>query len=416
MMHEWHMQARRERGQEITERFKDQIKRKGADWLVPSSRARKRRYRVKLDPTNVSCSCPDHQETGQRCKHIYAVEHLLRGGDEASTAPAPAPAARKSHKPAPKRNWREYNETQINEEDEFEPLLHQILQSVPEPEHERGRRPVPLGDSLFATVSKVYLGRSARRSMTCLKRAYEAGYLTKPVCFSTITACLESASTTAILNDLIIRSSLPVAPIERVFAIDSTGFVGSRFVNWQEIKYRGMYEHVWAKMHIMVGTRTHIITAAAIKERDAADLGQLPELLRITARHFTVREVLADRVYNTVRNQEEIAEFGARAYIPWKSSHKGKRGGIWKQKFQEWHENIEESLAHYHQRVQVESTFSMMKAKFGDNLRSKNELPMKNEALCKALCHNLHCLIQVMYSRKIGIEFFTEVFEKHAAD
>ena len=91
-MHEWHMQARRERGQEITERFKDQIKRKGADWLVPSSRARKRRYRVKLDPTNVSCSCPDHQETGQRCKHIYAVEHLLRGGDEASTAPAPAPA------------------------------------------------------------------------------------------------------------------------------------------------------------------------------------------------------------------------------------------------------------------------------------------------------------------------------------
>ena len=129
-----------------------------------------------------------------------------------------------------------------------------------------------------------------------------------------------------------------------------------------------------------------------------------------------MREVLADRVYNTANNQQEIADFGAPAYIPWKSSHKGKRGGILKQKFQEWHENPDEALEHYHQRVQVESTFSMMKAKFGDSLRSKQELPMKNEALCKALCHNLYCLIQVMYSRKIGIEFFTEVFEKHAAD
>lgn len=176
-----------------------------------------------------------------------------------------------------------------------------------------------------------------------------------------------------------------------------------------------MYEHVWSKMHIMVGTKTHMITAAVIKERDAADLGQLPELLRVTARYLPC--VKCSRIASiTANNQQEIADFGARAYIPRKSSHKGKRGGILKQKFQEWHENPDEALEHYHQRVQVESTFSMMKAKFGDSLRSKQELPMKNEALCKALCHNLYCLIQVMYSRKIGIEFFTEVFEKHAAD
>jgi transposase len=416
MMHEWHIQARKERGREIAERFKDRIKQKGGVWFVPSSKARKNRYKVNLDPTNISCSCPDHQETGERCKHIFAVEYLLRGGDEAGIAPVPAPTPPKPVKPTIQRNWREYNDTQTKEEDEFEPLLHTILQSVPEPEHERGRRPVPLRDALFAAISKVYLGRSARRAMTRLNRAYEAGYLSKPVCFSTITACLESASTTAILNDLIVRSSLPVVPIERVFAVDSTGFAGSRFVRWQDIKYRGNHEHIWAKMHIMVGTRSHIITAVAIKERDAADLGQLPELLRTTAQHFTIREVVADRVYNTVRNQEEIAEIGARAYIPFKSSHTGRRGGIWKEKFQQWHDNLDESLDHYHKRVQVEAAFSMMKAKFGDSLRSKHELPMKNEALCKALCHNLHCLIRLMYSHKIGIEFFTEVFEKHAAD
>jgi hypothetical protein len=328
MMHEWHIQAGKERGREIAERFKDRIKRKGEFWFVPSSRAPKRRYKVKLDPTNVSCSCADHQETGERCKHVFAVEHLLRGGEEAGTAPAPAPTPPKPVKPAIQRNWREYNDTQTNEAHEFEPLLHQILQSIPERKHERGRPPVSIRDALFATTSKVYSGRSARRAMTSLNRAYESGYLTQPVCFSTITACLEAASTTAILHDLIVRSSLPVAPIEHVFAIDSTGFAGSRFVRWQDIKYRGQHEHVWAKMHAMVGTKTHMITAVIIKERDAADLGQLPELLSITGQNFTIREVVADRVSNTVRNQKEIAEIGARAVIPFKSSHTGRRGGI----------------------------------------------------------------------------------------
>ena len=49
--------------------------------------------------------------------------------------------------------------------------------------------------------------------------------------------------------------------------------------------------------------------------------------------------------------------------------------------------------AHYHKRSNVESTFSMIKAKFGDAVRSKTDVAMKNEALCKILCHNICCLI-----------------------
>ena len=56
--------------------------------------------------------------------------------------------------------------------------------------------------------------------------------------------------------------------------------------------------------------------------------------------------------------------------------------------------NRDEYLAHYHKRSNVESTFSMIKAKFGDQLRSKTDTAMANEALCKVLCHNICCLIQ----------------------
>ena len=36
----------------------------------------------------------------------------------------------------------------------------------------------------------------------------------------------------------------------------------------------------------------------------------------------------------------------------------------------------------------------MMKRKFGDSVRSRNDVAMVNEVLCKIIAHNLCCLIQ----------------------
>jgi hypothetical protein len=50
----------------------------------------------------------------------------------------------------------------------------------------------------------------------------------------------------------------------------------------------------------------------------------------------------------------------------------------------------------------------MIKAKFGDHLRSKTDRAMTNEALCKILCHNVCCLIQSHYELGIAAEFWGE--------
>lgn len=42
----------------------------------------------------------------------------------------------------------------------------------------------------------------------------------------------------------------------------------------------------------------------------------------------------------------------------------------------------DEFMAHYHHRSNVESTFSMIKRKFGDSLRTKTDTAMVNEVLC----------------------------------
>jgi len=59
--------------------------------------------------------------------------------------------------------------------------------------------------------------------------------------------------------------------------------------------------------------------------------------------------------------------------------------------------NQEVFNAHYHKRSNVESTFSMIKARFGERLRGKPETAQINEALCKVLAHNICVVIQSIH-------------------
>jgi hypothetical protein len=54
-------------------------------------------------------------------------------------------------------------------------------------------------------------------------------------------------------------------------------------------------------------------------------------------------------------------------------------------------------LTQYHRRSNVESTFSSMKRKFGEILRSKTPVSQRNELLLKALCHNIVCVIHEIH-------------------
>lgn len=44
----------------------------------------------------------------------------------------------------------------------------------------------------------------------------------------------------------------------------------------------------------------------------------------------------------------------------------------------------------------------MIKRKFGESLRSRTDTAMKNEVICKVICHNIVVIIQAMY--KLGID------------
>jgi Transposase DDE domain len=70
--------------------------------------------------------------------------------------------------------------------------------------------------------------------------------------------------------------------------------------------------------------------------------------------------------------------------------------------------NQDHFMASYHERSNVETTFHMIKTKFGDRLRSKTRTAQVNEAMCKVLAHNLCCLIQSIYELGIELTFWAE--------
>lgn len=64
-------------------------------------------------------------------------------------------------------------------------------------------------------------------------------------------------------------------------------------------------------------------------------------------------------------------------------------------------------MPHYHERSNIESTFSLIKRKFGMVVRDKTPTTQVNETFCKVLCHNICVIIQSIYELGIKPTFWT---------
>ena len=301
------------------------------------------------------------------------------------------------------QNWPAYNAAQVAEKERFQELLRDLCIGVPLASPKAGRPPLPLADAIFAATFKVYSTVSARRFMSDLREARKRGLISTLPHYNTIYNVLQNDDLTPILGSLVERSALPLKAVEVDFAADSSGFTTSRFIRWFDHKYnKEIRQHEWVKVHLMCGVKTNIVTAIEIYEPNAADTKLLPKLLKTTTRHFKVAEVSGDKAYSSKRNLEIVAAAGAIPFIAFQDNAAGLGGGMWSQMFGYFQFRREEFLAHYHKRSNVETTFSMIKRKFGDSLRSRTDTAMKNEAMCKILCHNLVVLIHEIH--ELGID------------
>ena len=377
---------------------------KNGEWLVPSQSSPSTRYVVNPSAANPSCECEDWQLRRLPCKHIAAVRLLL---DRQIKGEPPPPVPEPPPRPTYGQRWSEYNAAQVNEKDHFQTLLADLcanIQPLPLKPGDKGGRPrTPIADAVFAAIFKVYSTVSARRFMSDLREAQERGHVQQTLSFNIAWKFLQNPNVTPILYDMIRRSALPLRSVEVDFSVDSTGFSTSKFTKWYNEKYGTVQEKCeWVKAHCCTGTKTNVITAAYIGDKNAADCPQLPELLKATAANFTVKEVSGDKAYLSGDNLEAVDALGGTAFIPFKVNSVLGNTPLWDRMFHYFQMHREEFLKHYHKRSNVESTFSAVKRLFGDAVRSKTPTAMVNEVLAKLVCFNSTCVIHEWY--ELGID------------
>ena len=307
------------------------------------------------------------------------------------------------------QDWPAYNAAQTSEKDTFMVLLGDLCAGIAQPEYSFGRPRLSLADMVYTGATKVYSGFSARRFDCDVREAHRNGHIDAAPSFNSVNRYIADPALTPIIIDLIERSAAPLSVVESQFAADSSGFSTCRFDRWYDAKWgKEKSQRKWLKAHIVTGVRTNVVASVEITPGNIHDSPVLPRLLDRTAERFTMAEVSADKAYLSDANLRHIEQHGACPYIPFKSNTTGRGSAMWKRLHAYFTLNETAWKDHYHKRSNVETTFSMVKGKFGDSVRSKSEAGQVNEILLKFLCHNICVLVQEMHEMGVTPSFEPE--------
>ena len=306
--------------------------------------------------------------------------------------------SRSQHRKTYPQDWPAYNAAQTSEKDTFQLLLADLCAGVTQPAYSRGRPRMPLADMVYVGAMKIYSRFSARRFSSEVRQAQRQGFIDAAPSFTIVNRYIANPDLRQIITNLIERSAEPLSILETNFAADASGFSTCRFDKWFDAKWgKEKSQRQWLKAHIMCGTQTNIVTAIEITPGNVHDSPMLPGLLNTTAERFTMAQVAADKGYLADSNFAAIEGHGAKPFIAFKSNTTGERSPMFKRLYGYFLLNEESWKAEYHRRSNVETTFSMVKGKFGDSVRAKSESGQINEILFKFLCHNICTLIRSMH-------------------
>lgn len=306
------------------------------------------------------------------------------------------------------QDWHKYNLAKTNEKRLFIELLYDLAKIIKEPEYTFGRPTIPLRDLFFCAGLKLYSNYAGRKIMSDIRLSEGAGYITKSPHYNTLDLFFNCEATYDLLQKLLTISAMPLNKLEDKFSIDSSGFGSYQYERWQRVKWNKKEIRNYLKGHILIGTRTNVICSCEVTYGNLSDVRQAPRLLNRLGNNFNAKEVSGDKAYSSKMVFRIIESIGALPYIPFKNNAREPDENspvIWNKMFLKFRDNKEKWKESYHKRSNVESTFAMIKLRFGEFLKCKKYTAQRNELMVKFICHNVCCLIEEMYEHNIKIDF-----------
>lgn len=309
------------------------------------------------------------------------------------------------------QNWHKYNLAKTHEKRLFYELLSELRSIIPEEPYVFGRPPAKIKDLFFMCCLKIYSNYSSRKIDFDLKNAEGSGYIKKACHYNRLSEFLNSPLTYELLQKLLTITAIPMKKLEEAFSMDASGFGSYQYQRWKTFRFSPAFmtkaTRNYLKAHVCIGTRTNVVCTAEITYGNFSDISQAPKLLNALGKNFKPKEVSGDKGYSAYRVLKIIERMKAMPFIAFKDNTNPtwKSPEIWIRMYSYFKNHPEKFLKSYHKRSNVETTFSMIKMRLGEFLKSKNYEAQRNELLIKLIVHNICCLIQEIFENNIHVDF-----------
>lgn len=403
--------ARSQRGLALARSAKASIKvLVGTKYLVPSAASNGSTYVVDTNPKSERCSCLDwarlggHDDRPHRCKHLWAVFHVLKLADGSELL---VPEKRDEPKKKIKRNFKAVNACRTlipYYAPHYCEMLVDGLGLRGRVLGANGRPGVPLRNVLLTALIRAFENLTAAEAVVRVKIYAKAGLIrmneTEVPSYNTLLRVFAQPEHMALLHRLLAGSALPLIGLEDTFVVDGSGWGTSvydhHFVqkHGEEEQKRKPTKHGWAEAKIVFGVKTLVAPAAQVTAQHVAECPIMPELVRrIVAGGGRVKEWLGDSAYNAWYNVVAVEEIGAVPFFDWKEGVTGKTRPAIKRMHDRFMDDQDFYWGRYAYRTLGESGMHAVKERFGYSLSSRVPHAQHAELMLRLICHNVAQLI-----------------------
>lgn len=300
------------------------------------------------------------------------------------------------------QDWKAYDKAKTRESFLFKYILQDLLKHYFLNDNPKGKR-ISQKQRILMMAIKVYYNVGFRQCKGLIEE-----FTGRRVSYKTLSNFFNDESLHKVLDDLILITSLPLASMEKTAAIDATGFSTSITETWNKLKWDRFTtkQKNWRKAHAFVGCKSNTIISVDVTEKNVADVSMLEETISNKTKYFELDDFVADKAYTSRKVLEFINDLQMTPLIPFKKNATGHARGslVWKRMFEYFQNHQEEFNKRYHARSNVETCFSMVKKKFGHNVKTKGFISNVNEIKMKFLCHNICVLIQETYESGLELD------------